>query len=137
GIWGDAGGLLIVLNGFGGGDLVAELRQFCEELLFADLEIVTNRISRLQDQGKKPKPPKEREADQQELTLLQRIAAGFEQGQPASALGLKAEEEKGVRSFQLLTLKPQLVLRNISDDLLAQPALAELAQLPRRTIQPP
>src|SRR5262249_52776467 len=133
----DAGGLLIVLNGFSGGDLVAELRHFCEELLFADLEIVTNRISRLQDQGKKPKPPKEREADQQELTLLQRVAAGFEQGQPASALGLKAEEEKGVRSFQLLTLKPQLVLVNVSDDRLGQPALAELAQLAPQIIQAP
>src|SRR5437660_12746276 len=49
----DANGLLVVLNGFGGGDLSAELRQFREELLFADLEIVTNRVNRLQDNVKK------------------------------------------------------------------------------------
>src|SRR5438876_3405815 len=52
----EAGGLLIVLNGFAGSDWAGELRRFREELLFADLEIVTNRISRLEDQFKKPKP---------------------------------------------------------------------------------
>src|SRR5437016_484840 len=59
----EAGGLLVVLNGYSAGDFAAELRQFREEILFADLEIVTNRINRLQDQMKKPKPAKEREAD--------------------------------------------------------------------------
>src|SRR5712692_2224828 len=107
GILREAGGLLVVLNGYNLGDLAAELRQFREELLFADLEIVSNRISRLQDQFKKPKPAKEREADQQELSFLQRIAAAFERGEPAASLGLKDDEEKMVRSFQLLTLKPE------------------------------
>src|SRR6266542_4305916 len=36
----DAGGLLVVLNGFAGSDLADELRRFREEMLFADLEIV-------------------------------------------------------------------------------------------------
>src|SRR5438552_3568948 len=126
GIMRDANGLLIVLNGFSGGDLAAELRQFRDELLFADLEIVTNRINRLEDQGKKPKPAKEREADQAELTLLKQVVAGFEQGKPASALGLKPDEEKAVRSFQLLTLKPQFVLVNVGDDRVGQSLPADL-----------
>src|SRR5437764_5424187 len=63
----DAGGLLVVLNGFGGGDPVKELRAFREELLFADLEIVTNRIDKLRDQLKKARPAKQKEADQYEL----------------------------------------------------------------------
>src|SRR4029079_13480970 len=54
GILREAGGLLVVLNGFGTGDLAAELHNFRDELLFADLEIVTNRIDRLKDQLKKP-----------------------------------------------------------------------------------
>src|SRR5215212_2325031 len=37
----DAGGLLIVLSGFSGGDLLKELHNFREELLFADMEVVT------------------------------------------------------------------------------------------------
>src|SRR5207302_8526144 len=74
----EAGGLLVVLNGYSGGDLAAELRQFREEILFADLEIVSNRIGKLKDQSKKPKPAKERDAVQQELSFLQRVAEAFE-----------------------------------------------------------
>src|SRR5437763_3145580 len=84
GILREAGGLLVVLTGYGSGDLAAELRQFREEILFADLEIVSNRIGRLQDQGKKPKPAKEREADQHELSFLQRLATAFERGESAA-----------------------------------------------------
>src|SRR5207302_11479802 len=64
GILRDTGGLVVVLNGFGGGDLAEELRRFREELLFADLEVVTNRVSRLQDSLRKPRPAKQREAEQ-------------------------------------------------------------------------
>ncbi len=133
----EAGGLLVVLNGYGAGDLAAELRQFREEILFADLEIVSNRISRLQDQLKKPKPAKEREADQHELSLLQRVAEAFERGEPASSLGLKDEEEKVVRSFQLLTLKPELVLVNIGDERIGQPLPAPLRLMVPQAIQAP
>src|SRR5262249_26516627 len=55
GIMRDAGGLLVVLTGHGSGDLADELRRFREEMLFADLEIVTGRVERLQTQLKKPR----------------------------------------------------------------------------------
>lgn len=137
GILREADGLLIVLTGFGAGNLVDELRRFREELLFADLEIVSNRVEKLQDQGKKPKPAKEREADQQELALLQRIVAAFEQGQSAATLGLKEDEEKAVRSFQLLTLKPEMVFINIDDNRIGKPAPADLLALAPKTVQAP
>src|SRR6202030_3991456 len=126
-----------ILNGYSAGDLAAELRRFREEMLFADLEIVSNRISRLEDQFKKPKPGKEREADQQELALLKRVVAAFEEGQPAAALGLKEDEEKAIRSFQLLTLKPELVLVNIGDDRIGKPLPAELLVLAPTALQGP
>jgi ribosome-binding ATPase len=137
GILREANGLVIVLNGFAGSDLAGELRRFREEILFADLEIVSNRVTRLQDGMKKPRPAKEREAEQQELAVCQRVVAGFEQGQPASALGLKEEEEKLMRSFQLLTLKPELVFVNLGDDRIGQPLPAELLQLAPTAIQAP
>src|SRR5438270_7442771 len=59
----EAGGLLVVLNGFGEGDLAGQLGRFRQELTFADLEIVTNRIARIEDQLKKPRPAKQKEAD--------------------------------------------------------------------------
>src|SRR5262245_8763384 len=125
----EAGGLLVVLSSYADADLAAELRRFREEILFADLEIVLNRIGRLEDQMKKAKPAKEREADQAELTLLRRVAAALEQNRPASAMGLKEDEEKAVRSFQLLTLKPEMVLVNIGESGIGKPLPRELLEL--------
>ncbi len=137
GIMRDAGGLLIVLNGFGGGNLADELRRFREEMLFADLEIVTTRIDKLGDQLKKPRPAKQKEIDQAELDLLKRIAATLEQGKGAADAGLKDEEEKAVRSFQLLTLKKELVLVNVGEDKIGQPLDANLLKLAPDALQAP
>jgi ribosome-binding ATPase len=112
GILREANGLVVVLNGFTVGDLTDELKRFREELVFADLEILTNRLSKVQANLRKPKPAKEREADQFEEAVLKRIIAALEAGQSPKDLGLKGEEEKIIRSFQLLTLKPELVLVN-------------------------
>jgi ribosome-binding ATPase YchF (GTP1/OBG family) len=133
----DAGGLVVVLAGFSGGSLADELRRFREEMLFADLEVVTNRIGRLEDGLKKPRPAKQKEADQHELALLQRIAAAFEQGKGAATLDLKGEEEKAVRSFQLLTLKAEVVLVNTAEDRIGQPLLPDLLQLAANALQAP
>jgi ribosome-binding ATPase YchF (GTP1/OBG family) len=133
----DAGGLLVVLNGFSDGDLAAELRQFREEILFADLEIVTNRIARLEPQLKKPRPAKEKEQDLYELALLRRLVEAMEQGQSAATLGLKDEEEKALRSFQLLTLKPELVLVNAGEGRIGQPLPADLLALAPQALQAP
>jgi ribosome-binding ATPase len=129
GIMRDAGGLVIVLAGYSGGDLAKELLAFRDEILFADLEIVTNRIDKVEDNLKKPRPAKQREADQAELALLQRVRGALEAGKPASALGLKDDEEKALRSFQLLTLKPEFVLVNIGDDAIGRPLPADLLAL--------
>src|SRR5262245_18118174 len=105
----DTGGLLVVLNGISGGNLNDELRRFREQLLFADLEIDTNRIEKLNDQLKKTKPTKMRELEEAERALLERVAACLEKGESAQAAHLKPDEEKTIRSFQLLTLKPELI----------------------------
>src|SRR6266550_3910367 len=129
GILREANGLLVVLNGFAESDPAGQLRRFREELMFADLEIVTNRIARLEDQLKKPRPAKQKEADQHELSLLQRIVTALEHNQTPAALGLKEDEEKAVRSFQLLTLKPEQVLVNVGDAQAGQPLPADLLAL--------
>src|SRR4029079_19030722 len=115
GIIREANGMVVVLDGFSRTDFAEQLEQFREELLFADLEVVSNRVPKLEAGLKKPKPAKEREADEWELALLNRIVAAFESGKPASELGLNPEEDKAVRSFQLLTLKPEVVFVNRGD----------------------
>jgi ribosome-binding ATPase YchF (GTP1/OBG family) len=133
----EGGGLLVVLNGFSTGNLADELRRFREEMLFADLEIITNRITRLEDQFKKPKPGKEREADEAELALLRRIVGALEQGRSPTSMNLKDEEEKSIRSFQLLTLKPELVFVNMGDERLGRALPADLLALAPTAIQAP
>jgi ribosome-binding ATPase YchF (GTP1/OBG family) len=125
----EAGGLLVVLNGHSEPDLPGQLSRFRDELTFADLEIVTNRIGRLEDQLKKPRPAKEKELQQAELDLLRRIASALEQNQSPASLGLKEDEEKAIRSFQLLTLKPELVLVNCGDEQFTRPLPDELLGL--------
>ena len=137
GIMRDAGGLLVILTGYSGGDLADELRRFREEMLFADLEIVTARVDKLHDKLKKPRPAKEREADQAELDIIQRVATVMEKGQGAAAAALKGDEEKLIRSFQLLTLKPELILVNIGEDRVGQPLPADLLALAPGAIQAP
>jgi ribosome-binding ATPase YchF (GTP1/OBG family) len=125
----DAGGLLVVLNGFSETALADQLTRFRFELIFADLEIVSNRISKLEDLLKKARPAKQKEADQQELDLLRRVETALKAEKSAATLGLKEDEEKAIRSFQLLTLKPELVLVNIGDNAAGKPLPADLLAL--------
>lgn len=126
GILRDAGGLVLVLNGFNEGDLPGQLARFRLEMLFADLGIVTNRIGRLEDGIKKPRPAKQREADENELTLLRRIEEAFKDEETAARLKLSEDEEKAIRSFQLLLLKPLFVLVNIGEEGIGKPLPGEL-----------
>lgn len=129
GILRESGGLLVVLNGFNDDNLANELKQFREEILFADLEIVSNRIERLETGLKKPRPAKQKEADEFELGVLRRLTEMMEANEVPSLDSLKEEEEKAIRSYQLLTLKPELVLVNLGDTRLDDPLPDDLQAL--------
>ena len=134
----EANGMVIVLDGFTRTDFADQLKKFREECLFADLEIVGNRVSKLETQLKKrARPAKEIEADEAELALHMRIVAALEAGTPASALGLTPEEEKTVRSFQLLTLKPEIIFVNRGDSGFNDPLPADLLALAPNSVQAP
>lgn len=90
---GDA--LLIVLNGFAGGNADDELAAFREEMLFADLTVVTSRAERLEASIKKPRP--DREQSQKELTTVKAVQACLEAGSKVASLDLSAEEKKPLR----------------------------------------
>ena len=109
---GDA--LLIVLGTFAGGDPVTDLAAFRDEILFADLGVVTNRAERLEASLKKPRPGLERDLQLKELHIVQRVQAVLDAGETIASLGLSEEEKKPMRSFGLLTDKPQVVVLNIA-----------------------
>jgi ribosome-binding ATPase YchF (GTP1/OBG family) len=134
----EANGMVVVLDGFTRSDFADQLRRFREELLYADLDIVSNRIEKLNSNlKKKARPAKETEADQAELALQTRISQALEAGTPASKIGLNPDEEKTVRSFQLLTLKPEIVFVNRGDTGFNDPLPADLLALAPTAIQAP
>lgn len=135
GILRESDGLVVVLNGYAGGDLVAELRQFREEIAFADLEILTNRLAKVEANMKKPKPAKEREADEFEHAVIKKLIDTIEAGDSPRGLGLKPEEEKAIRSFQLLTIKPEIVFLNQGEG--GQPVPGNLAAASPGTLAAP
>src|SRR4051812_41585787 len=80
----EANGIVIVIDGFTRTDFADQVRKFREELLYADLEIVGNRVTKLETQmKKKARPAKEIETDETEMALLKRIVASLEGGKPA------------------------------------------------------
>jgi GTP-binding protein YchF len=107
---GDA--LLIVLGAYAGGNPTADLAAFRDEILFADLGVVTNRAERLEASVKKPRP--DREQQLKELDVVKRVQAALDAGQTIASLGLTDEEKKPMRSFGLLTDKPQVVVVNVT-----------------------
>jgi GTP-binding protein YchF len=105
---GDA--LVIVLNGFSGADSAAQLAAFSDELLFADLEVVTSRATRLEAALKKPRPDREQSAH--ELEVIKLVQGALEEGKAVATLAISDDGKKHLRSFGLLTDKPQLAVLN-------------------------
>lgn len=134
----EANGLVIVLDGFSANNLAEQMTKFREELVFADLEIVLNRLDRLNTQLKKVnRPVKEREQDEAEQALLKRIQIVLEEGQTSAVHGLKPDEEKLIRSFQLLTLKPAMVFVNRGDGNFNDALPADLLALATSAVSAP
>jgi GTP-binding protein YchF len=113
----NADGLLIVLDGFSGEESPADqLRKFREELLFADFEVVHNRIEKLEAGSKKPKPQAERDKDAKELADFKAMAAKLEAGESLVGMEFSKDIEIGLKSFQLFSLKPEFVVFNARED---------------------
>lgn len=110
----EASCLVLVVAAFAGADAGRDLATFEEDLLLADMEIVTGRVERLRDSVKKPRP--NREQEQAELAALEPLLAALEDGKALRDMKLTEDQLKATRSFRLLTEKPKLILVNLSDD---------------------
>ena len=102
-------------------DAVSDAEELLSEMLFADLDQVTNRIERLEAQIKKPA---NHDATKKELDLMQRLADALENDKPIRDAVRNEEEEKTIRSFAFLSLKPHLVILNSDEDKASAPAEA-------------
>ena len=78
----EAGCLVLVVAAFGRTDPLADLRSFDEDLMLADMEIVTSRLKRVEDSLRKPLPKQEHEQLLHEQATLKHGAGSLEAGQP-------------------------------------------------------
>ncbi len=86
------------------------------ELILSDLSKIENRLERLEVSLKKGKALPTFEADQKEHDILIRLQPHVEDGLPLRDFDLTAGEEKRLRGFQFLSLKPVLIAFNLGDE---------------------
>ena len=106
-------------------DPARDLERLDLEFILADLSMVDRRLERLAAGGRHGTPA-EREANDREQAVLERLKVELEAGRPIRDAGLSEDEAKAVRGFRFLTEKPVLVLLNVGEaDLPGAPALVE------------
>ena len=120
----DVEALVYVVRGFDRPDVmqvfpdiepVRDIETIEIELVMTDLEVVENRLGRINKElsAKKDKSSPERD-------LLQRCKNGLDGGTPLRDIELNSDEEKLIRTFRFLSRKPALVLYNIDEEKIAQ-----------------
>lgn len=110
----EAGCLVMVVGAYNGVDADADLSNFEDDLLMADLEIVSGRVERLRESVKKPRPNRDEQV--KELEALEPLFEALSQGKPLREIELNPEQSRAIRSFQLFSEKPRMVVINIADD---------------------
>ena len=110
----EAGCLVHVVGAFQIDDPFSRLASFDEDLLLADLEIVTRRVEKLRESVKKPRPSRDQEFA--ELAALEPLLEALESGTPLAEIKLSEEQLRVTRPFQLLTEKPRFIFFNLADD---------------------
>ena len=94
-----------------------ELAGLETETLLADLEVVEQRVARLR---------KDR-SDARHLELMERVQEALESERPVRAMELSEDELKSLSGYALLTAKPLLLVLNVAEERVAEPAPEALA----------
>lgn len=131
---GEADAFAIVVQAFGDMDYrgrkpeaSAQLQEMLDELVFSDLEKVTNRSERIAKEARRGQ-----KASPAEISGLEKCRAHLEQGLLLRGLALGAEEEKALRSFQFLSAKPSFVIANVDEQNLTGQAMEGLQERAKR-----
>jgi len=124
GIIREAAALVHVVGAFAGADVRADVAAFEDELILADLQVVSNRIERLKTDVTKPRP--DREQLQAELDALLPLAEKLHAGESLLNVEFDDTQRKATQSFALLTRKKQLIVLNTVESGTHQDEQAEL-----------
>jgi len=102
-------------------DPLRDVERLDLEFILADLSVIEKRIEKLSTSGRHGTPA-EREANERELVVLEKIAPTLRGGTPIRDIELTDDDQKRIRGFRFLTEKPVLVLLNIGEDDVARAA---------------
>lgn len=116
--------LAVAIAFFSSQDPLADLANIEQEFILADLSVLQKRIETI-NKEKKTRPKKEEDL---EFLLLERCVHSLEGEKFVKDLGLGPDELKMLAGFQLLTLKPMIVLANLSEEQLDKGEDRELEQ---------
>lgn len=82
------------------------------EFVFADMQIIEGRLDRLEKLLKNQKTPEY----QNEFRVLEHFQQTLQDGKPLRSLNVSDNDEMLIRGYGFLTLKPLLLILNISED---------------------
>jgi hypothetical protein len=99
-------------------DPARDFRQMEDELILADLGVAERRLERIRQDLKKGKS---RELDE-EARVIAHCRTTLEDGQPLRTLSLDAADTKRLRGFSFLSAKPLLVVLNLDETDVSNPA---------------
>jgi len=95
-------------------DAARDVEQLELEFTLADLDVVEKRVEKLKQSGRHGTAA-EKEANEREQVVLEKILPALIDGQPIRDIGLDADESLRIRGFRFLTEKPVLVLLNVGE----------------------
>jgi ribosome-binding ATPase len=101
-------------------DAARDLASVDLELAFSDMAIIERRLTRLNAEIPKMSA-KDKELRIAERELLLRLQEGLGNDQPIRSMAMSEEEERMIRGYQFLTMKPMLVVLNIGEEQIGTP----------------
>jgi ribosome-binding ATPase len=116
-------GLCLVLDRFSGAGSDDDVANFELATAVADLDLVERRLEKLVNDRKRGL--KEAEA---EIHIMERLKAHLESERPLRTMELAADERARLRGYQFLSLKPVLVIANVSEVAAGHEAAPSLVQ---------
>ncbi|MBQ7525040.1 MAG: redox-regulated ATPase YchF [Abditibacteriota bacterium] len=96
---------------------MSNLHALNDELLLADMQMVENRMERIEKQLHGVKKGALTPATI-ENALLERLKDAFENGKPLKSMDFSADEMKFINSYSFLTLKPMIIVLNVAEDMI-------------------
>lgn len=100
-----------VMHVAGSVDLERDVKNLDLDLILIDLDIIEKRLKRLEKSVTSSKD----EEEKRELQILQRFKESLDRGIPLRELELSTDEEKLIRGYAFLSLKPMLLILNLDE----------------------